>query len=245
MRASSPLVDLDDRSTWPRVVVEHVDHLAEQLRESTEFTTDLRVSPNAEEGIRSLLDGYKLLAFHATRLLEHEIPEIRSRGLRRLSRDLVNDRISGAHARGLLSDRERDRCRARNVYAINNVTGREGQVCLVFGRRTLDEEAHGLSPLLGGWGGEAMNGWPGPDEDPLLQRLGKPSIVAAAVDLEAGERRSFTAPGLANVFLGTKLGLRDAGGEVHTFVDIPAEDIIDIWQPGHPEYDRHRDLPQR
>lgn len=243
MRASGLLVDFDDWGTWPTAVIELVNDLVDQLGESTEFTPDLPISPNAEEEIRSRLDGCKLLAFHATRLLEHEVSEIRSMGLRRLSRDLLENRISAAHSRGLLSDAERDRCRARNVYAIDNVIGREGQICLVWGRRTLDEEAHGLSPFLGGWGGEAMNGGPGPDEDPVLQRLGRPALVVAAVDLGAGERSPFTAPSLTKVFLGTRLGLRDAGGEVHTFADIPAEDIIDIWQPGHPQYDRHRELP--
>lgn len=244
MTATDGLIDLDDQSTWPTGVIERIENLARQLRGSTEFTVDLRVPPNAEEEILSLLEGHKLLAFHATRLLEHEISEIRSVGLRRLSRNLVEERISGAFTRGLLSEGERDRCRIRNVFAIDNVIGREGQVCLVLGRQTLDEEAHGLSPFLGGWGGEAMNGWPGPDEDPLLQRLGKPALVVAALYLDAEERRPFTAPSLAKVFLGTRLGLRDAGCEVHNFADIPADDIIDIWQPGHPEYDRHRQLPR-
>jgi hypothetical protein len=244
MKASNGLVDLDDQRTWPTAVVERVGHLEKQLRESTEFTVDLPFSQNAEEEILSALAGCGLLAFHATRLLEHEVLEIRSVGLRRLTRDLVEDRISSAHARGLLSEGERDRCRTRNIFAIDNVVGREDQVCLVFGRRIFDEVAHGLSPFLGGWGGEAMNGWPRPDEDPVLQRLGKPSLVVATVDLGAGERRPFMAPSLAKVFLGARLGLSDAGGEVHTFADIPAEDIIDIWQPGNSEYDRHRELPQ-
>lgn len=244
MNTAHDLVDIGDEGTWPPALAVWATAHAEELQGSTEFTADLTAAPDDVGLIWTLLDGHKLLAFHATRPLKHEVPEIRREGLRRLSRDLVNDRINGAHARGLLSDDERDRCRARNVYAIDNLTGREGQVCLVLGRRTLDEEAHGLSPLLGGWGGEAMNGWPGPDKDPLLQRLGKPAIVVAAVDLGAGERRPFTAPSLARVFLGVKLGLRDAGAEIHTFADIPAEDIIDVWQPGHPEYDCHHDLPR-
>lgn len=225
-------------------MAELVDGLAKQARHPTDFTSDLPVPTSSEQEFRALLEGCTILSFHATRLLEHEVGDIRKVGLRRLSRDLVNDRIDGAYARGLLSGDERDRCRARNVYAIENTAHREGRVCLVVGRHILDEQAHGLSPLLGGWGGEAMNGWPGPDKDPLLRRLGKPALVVAALDLRAGECQPFAAPSLAKVFLGTKLSLPDAGGEIHVFADIPPAAVIDIWQPGHAEYDRHPGLPQ-
>lgn len=168
---------------------------------------------------------------------------IRQQGLRKLSPKLVNDRIHEAHALGLLSDEERLHRLATNAYAIGNTTGREDQVCLVVGRAAFDLEPHGLSPLLGGWGGEAIHGGPCPDEDPSLRRLGRPAVVVANVDLSAGWRQVFAAPSLAKVFVGTKLGLHDAFGEIYVFADIPGEDISDIWQPGHSDYDRHLDLP--
>ena len=241
----SSVVDLDDRSTWPETVSAFVVEFEGKLRGSTEFTSDLEGGLIDREGeFRSLLAGHKLLAFHSTCLFDHEVDAIRREGLRRLSRALVEQKIKDAHAHGALSVDERARCLERNAYAIDNMTGREDQVCLVVGRKTFDEEAAGLSPLLGGWGGEATNGGPGPGEDPVLGTLGRPAIVAVGLDVAAGHRSVYTAPSLAKVFVGSGLGLRDAFGEIHFFADIPADDVLAIWEPGDEDYDRHRGLPR-
>jgi hypothetical protein len=173
------------------------------------------------------------------------VASIKSSGLRRLTADLVNDRISAAYERGLLNDEERNQCLSQNVYAIDNVSGREDQVCAVIGREIFDHEIGlGLHPFLRGWGGEAMNGWPGPDENPLLRHLGRPAIAVFAVNLVTGAHTLYAAPILARVFVGMRLGLADAFGELYVREDVPAADIIDIWQPGHKDYDVHQDLPR-
>lgn len=90
-----------------------------------------------------------------------------------------------------------------------------------------------------------MNGWPGSDSDPLLSCLGHPAIVVVALDIAAVGGEAYMAPGLAKLFVGKKLGLPDASGEIYVREDIPGVDIVDIWQPGHFEYDLHGDLPRR
>ena len=243
-------VDLDDVTTWPQAVVAFADEAAQRMRGVTEYTPDLPGElVDREREFQGLLSEHKLLAFHCTRLFDHEVAAIRRGGLRRLSRELVIEKIEQGHALGLLSDRERDRCLAGNVYAIENaVEAREDKVCLVVGRAIFDCTAHGLSPLLGGWGGEATNGGPGPADDPELSRLGKPAIVAAAVEVPAPEPGAllgalYSAPSLAKIFVGAQLGLQDACGEIHSRADVQAEDVVAIWHPGDAEYDHYRELP--
>jgi hypothetical protein len=114
---------------------------------------------------------------------------------RLLTSELVEDKISDAYACGLISAAERDRCDEENIYAIHAAADvRVGSVSRSAGRSSI-AHADGLTPFLGGWGGETINGGPGPGEDPVLRRLG--------------------------------------GG-----------DVLDIWRPGDPGYDRHPALPR-
>ncbi|MGE0065890.1 MAG: hypothetical protein AB7T48_00930 [Solirubrobacterales bacterium] len=200
--SNEEIVDLDDESSWPEAVRTFVADQAERLAGSTELTTDLlgKLTERDEE-FHSLFPGRRLLAFHATSLFEYEIADIRRDGLRLLSSGLVAQKIDEAHARGEISTLERDQCLARNVYAIDNEAGRGGRICLVVGRSIFDRDGGGLTPFLGGWGGESMNGGPGPHEDPVLQTLGRPSIVAATVDLGAPGSRPYAAPSLPKVFV--------------------------------------------
>jgi hypothetical protein len=242
--ASPEIVDLDEESSWPEAVRTFVADQAQRLAGSTEFATDLSSEPiERDEEFHSLFPGRRLLAFHATSLFEHEIADIRRNGLRPLSLGLVAQKIDDAHARGEISTLVLDHCLARNVYAIDNVAGREGRICLVVGRSIFDRNGGGLTPFLGGWGGESMNGGPEPHDDPVLQTLGRPSIVVATVDLGVPGNRPYAAPSLPKVFVGKRLGLEDAFGELHVTVNIRGEHILDIWHPGDPDYDRHLSLP--
>jgi hypothetical protein len=242
--SDTEIVDLDDETSWPEPVRSFVADRAERSVDSTEFTADLPGELiERDEEFHSLFGARRLLAFHSTSLFDHEIDEVREDGLRLLSAELVAEKIARAHLRGAISTGQRDHCLARNVYAIDNTAGREGRICLVVGRSIFDGHGGGLTPFLGGWGGEAMNGGPGPDEDPVLRQLGRPSIVAVGVDLGLPGHRPYAAPGLAKVFVGRRLGLEEAFGEIHVTADIPGARILDIWHPGVPDYDRHHSLP--
>jgi hypothetical protein len=65
-----------------------------------------------------------------------------------LSRELVEQRIDGAHVRGLLTDDQYRNLRASNVFAIGEHHGGERQVCLAIGRSIFDEHRGGCEPLL-------------------------------------------------------------------------------------------------
>jgi hypothetical protein len=231
-------IDVDDPETWPEVI-DWVTPVAERLRGSTEYTGDLAVPIEREDEFRELL-GRPLLAYHCTRLLDQEVEAIRRDGLRMLNKEFVEERIGSAQQSGALDERVADRLRAGNVYALEAHEGRDGQVCLVLGHAIFDKPSNGAIPLMAAWGGEAVNG--GPQDaltDPVLSR---PSIVVAAIDLSVSWRVSPTFPSLDKMFVATLLGLEDCMADVFFRAPVPGSMIVDIWQPGHAEYDRHAPL---
>jgi hypothetical protein len=102
------------------------------------------------------------------------------------------------------------------------------------GRPLFDHDPSAVAPLLSLGGGEAIRG--GPDTPNALAEHGTPSIVVAQLDLSGEGWSSY--PELPEVLAATLQGGR-ARADVHWRRDIAAADIVGIWQPGDPEYDRH------
>jgi hypothetical protein len=235
------MIDLDMPATWPSAVMDWARSYADQLRGSTTLTPDLDVPLEVEDEFRLLLGGHGVLAFHCTRLLDHEVRAIRRHGLRMLTRELIQERIAGARSRNCMTDGQQNALLTRNVFARQEAHGREGQVCLVCGRAAFSEPGNGCEPLLGGWGGEGLNG--GPFGNPWDLGIGAPALVVARVDLSVSHRISPTFPDLSKLFIGTLLGTDLTWGDVFLRSAVSPGDVLDIWQPGHPEYDRHGGLP--
>jgi hypothetical protein len=235
-------IDLDAQGTWPEATRRWAVREAERLAGSTEHIGDLAIPLEREDEFRQTFGARKVLAYHCTRLVPHEAAAIRADGLRLLDEQLVRDRIADAVAHGALPDGARRRAETGNVYAIGNTDGRVGQICLIVGRAVFDDDPGGCEPLLGHWGGEAIRG--GPADVPALAGVGVPSIVVAALDLTRRHNDPYTWPALTKLFVGTLLELRGGAASVHCRQPIPAGDVPDIWQPGHPEYDLHPALPR-
>src|ERR1051325_3573481 len=102
------IVDVDDPASWPTRLRAFVENQAESLRGTTETTADLRPTDEAQRAVHGLLAGCLVRAYHATRLLEHEVASIRDNGLRLLSADLVAERIHRAHQVGAITESQRD-----------------------------------------------------------------------------------------------------------------------------------------
>lgn len=243
MNASADdLIDLDTTATWPEATRRWAEEHADRLADSTEFLADLAISLEQEDEFRQTFGPRKLLAYHTTRLLPHEADAIRTGGLRLLNEQLVTDRIADAIAHGALPDATRRQAETGNVYAIRNKEGRAGQICFVIGRTAFDEDAGGCDPLLRYWGGEAIRG--GPGEVPALATVGAPSIVVAKLNLTRRYNDPYSRPELAKLFVGSLLGLDCRSADVHYPDSVPGRDILAIWQPDDPEYDRHAELPR-
>ncbi len=248
-------VDVDDPSTWPAPVREWVTERADAHRGTTEYTSDLKIYE--DQDLLGLLQGHLLRAYHCTRLLDHERTMILDQGLRPLNAELVTERIRRAHEADAITDRERQAFEAGHQFVIKGWEERvritERQVCLVFSSKIFDEHVHGIEPFLSTWGGEAI--YFGVDAEfgeasehgKRIRTIGRPSIVVADVDLSARPfgAEHYIAPSLGACFVGIHLGLKDAGAEIFYRAPVPAANIVDIWHPGAPGYDRHVRLPQR
>jgi hypothetical protein len=240
VQTAANTTNVDDPDTWPAPVLAWAISNAERLRGSTQFTGDLAVPLEGEDGFRELA-GKGLMAYHCSRLLDHEVASVRENGLRMLSQDLVEERITEAETRGCISAAVAARLRTRNVYARGQHAHRHGQVCFVLGRNIFDQPNNGALPLLSAWGGEGLNGGPlDPTEHPVL---GTPTIVVARIDLSVSHKISPCWPELGKVFVASLLGLEDRSADVFVRSSVSPGDVLDAWQPGHPEYDKHVSLP--
>ena len=234
-----PPINVDDPGTWPAATEAWATIRADALRGSTEHTADLALDLDDELAFRGTFGDRPLLAYHCTRLRTREVENVRAHGLRLLTPELVSDRIDAARSGAELTDEAYRFATTRNVYAIDNTTSRERQICFVLGRTTFDDDPWGCEPLLTYWGGEAMRG--GPDDAPLLETIGCPAIVVAQLRVSAS---TITFPSLQKVFVGRLLGTERPAADIFYKEAVPAADVVGVWQPGDPEYDRHPALPR-
>ncbi len=238
-------VDVDDPSTWPAAIFEWSSGYAERLRDSTEYPGDLEIPLDQEDEFRALFADYKLLAYHCTRLLDHESSVIREHGLLTLTPQIVARRLAEAHEHGFLTDAQLGHLHSKGVFSNGRVEAgeiREGQVCFVLGHAPFSEPNNGCLPLLESWGGEGLNGGPLGGQ-PWNLAVGQPSIVVAQIDLSISHLISPTYPALANVFVASLLDLGGCYADVFLRSAVPASDILEIWQPGDPSYNRYPHLP--
>lgn len=221
-----------------------VDDLADGFRGTTEDTSALELKDWQTEEILRHLSGCLFRAYHCTRLLDHEVEAVRAHGLRPLSPELILERLDGALEAGCIDLDQRNRLLTGNALRTRSTDRRAGQVCLLLFRRAFDEEPGAVGEFLDTWGGEGINftSVGGELKDRLLA-IGQPSIVVANIALLDGSRRHRVHPNLAKLFVGAALGLEGLGADVIYRAPVPPEHIVDIWQPAHPEYDRHDRLP--
>lgn len=237
----SSVIPLEHQKTWPAPAVEWAQRHAELTRDQPEGSTIWIHVEEEGDAFRALLRGEKLLVYHCTRLLEHEAAWIRTEGLRPLTRALVEGRIRAAYAEGHLTPGERDELLASNVFAIGAQENREQQICFVAGRESFDDGYSGWESLLATWGGEAIY-FTAQHLEPRLREFGTPTIVPAAIDLSVSWHVAPVWPSLARLFIARVAGDAPIWADVFYPFAVPPVDVLDLWQPGHPEYDRHLPL---
>ncbi len=241
------VISIDDPSTWPTDVFERVEARASVLAGTTEHTLDLGIDPNEDVEFRAVLTDHLLTVYHATRLLDHEIEWMWRDGLVPLSNELVRRRIEAARDSGYITANDRDELLRGNLFAADRRTAsRENQVCFLLSRRTLDQNVSGIWHLLTTWGGEGiyLGRFSTDVEAHLLRKLGSPAIVVAAIPLAEDSQNHHVSPGVLKAFVGRQLELSDYGASVLYRAAVPSRQIVDVWLPGHPQYDRHTALPR-
>ena len=157
---------------------------------------------------------------------------------------MFDNRIDEAYGADHLTTPQWRRLRNAHMYAVGEEHARgrrEGQVCLTLRSASFD---HGAHSLLSNWGGEGLYFSTGATGlEPLLRQLGQPSIVVVAVDVRPTCQQQPIFPTIGRTLLGAWRGLRDGADLFHP-APIPGSDVLDIWQPGRPEYDEIPTLPR-
>lgn len=235
------MIDLDDVSTWPDAVRSWVDEWAPRLHGTTEYTSDLAVPLEVEREFRALFAGAKLLGDHFTRLLDHEVDRIITEGLEPLTAELLAARIGDARANGAIDADVAATLLEKNLVATGNGAERTGKTCFVIGRGGLDSSVAGCNDQVEYWGGEAIYRSSAAMKQ-LVRGIGRPAIVSAQVDVARKDVRTF--PTLFRLFIGARLATHPAYGEMHVRGGANAADIVGIYRPGEPEYDRFAGLPR-
>ena len=194
------IVDIDDLESWPPEVTRLVESVIEAVTDP-----DWRDFPydhlgwthfEAEEWqLRELLNHCRLVGYHATRLLPHEIDQIREvTGLAVLTEKLRVRKVSqarGHHPDAFAGDDPNGDALLRSGPHDWHGTAdvRLGYLDFVAPFTMFDHDARGLMNLLNTWGGETL-GWiaDGKTSSTTLQKLtalSKPAIVKIAAHVEA------------------------------------------------------------
>jgi hypothetical protein len=234
-------VEIDLVETWPapllawahQAAVNRADALGEgYIFGFSEQDPDVW-SHIGERGVR---------AYHCTRLLPHEIDDVRHRGLVPLSHVLVDERIESAKRHGHLSHREAELCPSRwSTLRASQGEYRAGLVWAVAGRSILDREAQGLSGFLSSWGGESVFG--GPIDESAALAIGIPAVVV--VTIRPADYVKLPGGGVAWAFaaaLSTDASPEWRGAEFS--IRGPVREVTDVWTPGHSEYELHAAFPR-
>jgi hypothetical protein len=218
--------------------------LANAYRGITPYVSDLPLPFELEDEFQHGLAGHLLRAYHATRLLPHEVEMIREQGLRLLTEELVLDRVDAAWRHSFVSDEEAEVLRSSHVFAHRGQAwNRANQICLLLSTNSMENRGKGIQWLLRTWGGEAVQMSSGHEHlSERVNQLGNPAIVVADLDLNDGEKHALF-PGLHKAFVGRMIGLEGIDADIFYRSPIPPDRIAAIWQPGDPEYDRYAGLP--
>lgn len=181
------IIDADDESTWldtwllrleaDREIITAYQRERARIDAAAEENVTLRIDrPVNEHQIgwdaalavaRRTAASHRLLGFHATRLVENEIREIKEQGLQVLSPELLRRRLEALQRDGAITDRQACRLLGYNQAADDN---RSGTTAFFVTRAQL---AHaGLDRPCRSWGGEALYNYheDDPETGPLLRR---------------------------------------------------------------------------
>lgn len=244
-------VDIDNPDTWPASVSDLITELAADVPEQLDSASDLHneVGHIAEydDEVRRLLAGRLVRTYHASRLLDHEAEDVRTRGLLALTEEFLVERADRALRAGAITETEHAALRESTAFShepSHSSRYRLGKVCVISSQQPLLD--WWPYALLAKWGGEVQQfgpAWDHVDRD-RVQRLGSPSIVVALIDATDPDVAKVPGRELIYDFIGSHLNMDGNGVTFHYAADIPGVQIEDIWHPGAPGYDRYSHFPR-
>ncbi|MFA6034071.1 MAG: hypothetical protein WC889_14320 [Myxococcota bacterium] len=174
-------IELDRPEVWPSdliaVLTDHHDAFRSRERGPLSGGYDAAVYAVADA-----LRSYAIVGWHCTRLADHEIDDIKARGMVLLDVDLVVRRVDASIRHGLISAEQGARLKATNQAAERY---RAGMLWFCFFRPAIAGEG-GIGDLLRYWGGEAVYNSHDrhPEMGKAIAAIGRPAIVEAEIPVE-------------------------------------------------------------
>ena len=239
--------------TWPADVQDHVDRLAlncETNPENSEDTLSCELVPEAldaftaERDFLEVLDDRRIVLYHATRLLPHEVTLIRLLGLLTLSeegRDRRLDKVIEQY--GKVIKPERLEALRRSGPLARNSVQRSARLGVLYGvtplNATFQDAGSSMTVFLENWGGESFYGAAYSDED-IAETIRELSRKSTATIVEFSVPASFLAGNsyLWRIFVGQLHGWEGACGEFRIGHNIPPKQILDLLHEDSPRWPR-------
>lgn len=178
---TAPLLDLSQPTSWPTELRQVIDELRPVF---IAWENDLpgksaALFDVAMKQLGNALQPFSIRGFHFTRLTNDEATEIRLGGLKVLTRELIEHRITNQVNRGSLTSEQAAQLLKTNQARDAN---RGGMAWFCF-YPPVEAFESGVRPLLENWGGEALynSNTSDPALGPLLRSIGRPALVQAQV----------------------------------------------------------------
>jgi len=239
------LIHPDRIDSWPSWLIGWAESSAVKYRDGRCEIQNFGIDLRSEDEFRAMFQGQLVVANHFSCLFDHEVEDVKVNGLKRLTKDMLFRKIQDAHELNLFNEEHRKLFERCNVISSGESDHREGQICLVIGTGGLNDDVGAVYWLLTLWGGEALsmsNRSYGMKE--ILSNYGRPAIVVAAIDVSAPHRTNPAYSSISSTFLRIYL---EQGALSDFFVrteDLSGTSILDVWQPGHLEYDKFTNFPR-
>jgi len=251
------LIDLGDPSTWSEPVRLVANDIASQVRgwreDLNDFrscdlaTYDFKLSQEFECRFRQAISSSRILAYHATRLLPHEVDSIRNLGLEPLSHGLVERKLAAAfeHYRNLTSKADIEILRKSGPLTWRGTQGRLGSLFMVAPFAIFESGTSGFHWLFRGWGGEAI-GWtndrkkacrPAAEIIDRLSKVSKPCIIELSIHPQDVASRKELWP----TVVGGLLGLADPWTEWSVTIPVHNQHVLEIIQPSSGRWPARQD----
>ncbi|MEV8529255.1 hypothetical protein AB0451_34795 [Streptomyces sp. NPDC052000] len=243
--------EIDRPTSWPADVKAYIQALAEtvpaHVTDGGDLPDEVDLAGRDIE-LRDLLANRWLRSFHATRLLDYEVEDVQTSGLRALTKSLVEDRQDKALANELITRAEHAALRDSSVFTAGDKWAqyRVGKICLAGNAQPLHDRPHRFQHQLSNWGGEAQyatSAWDHLDST-RVKRLGRPAIVVALLDVSDPRVAVVASHALIYAFVASHRCMANVGSQIDFEADIGGSQIEGIWQPGQQEYDQFKRLPR-
>jgi hypothetical protein len=233
-------IKLDEPDTWPLELQSAARDAARHPDCQTTFTVDLRPPHELSNRMMGVLSQRGIVVYQCARLLDSEIDDIRTDGLRAASKELLADKLARAQREGLLTAAEVQHIQTTGVLMDSaQRAARTNEICALTVLQTISVCEDGVAPFFGHWGGEIVYFWQSlgncaPALAAKLQSLGTPALIEFALDPAENQHYS---PELANIVIARWRNLDDCKGEVH-FSVLPGArvPVLDVLLPGDPRW---------